>query len=134
MGSACYTCQSCTENTCEYVLGDFYLEPYQVPGKKKEKLDKYDRFYKIVCDPFHKLHISEYMNDLDCLITTCEEDFEREHPGVRYNLEHIPYVKFLEHYKNQPQWSKHINNVESPFMRLLQIDDLFYCKTVVSST
>lgn len=133
MGSTCYACQSCGENTCEFVLGDFYLEPYQNHSKNEKKLSKYDRFYRVVCDPFHRLHISEFMMDLDILITNCEIEFEKNNPGQRYNLEHIPYVKYLEYFRKNNNWQKYINNVESPFMRLLQIDELFYCKTVVSS-
>ena len=44
----------------------------------------------------------------------------------------IPYVKFIDFFKNKGAWKSHITNIESTFMRLLQIDNLFYCKRIIS--
>ena len=78
---ACAACQSCGQNTCEFIIGDLYLEPYQVPGKKQEKLNKYDKFFKIVCDPLPRLNVYEFLDDLDKLISECETEFETNNPG-----------------------------------------------------
>lgn len=80
------------------------------------------------------MKIEEYIEGLDDLVTKLEAKFEEENPNMRYNCEYIPYVQFLEHYKAQSDWEKHINDVESPFMRLLQLDKLFFNKKVISST
>jgi hypothetical protein len=86
----------------EFVIGDLYLEPYQVPGKKQEKLSKYDKFYRVVCDPFHVIYAVDFFKEIDSLIDACETEFETNNPGARFNLEHIPYVKFLEYFKERP--------------------------------
>ena len=39
------------------------------------------------------------MKNIDELIFKLEAEYEGKDPNKRYNLELIPYVKFLEHYK-----------------------------------
>ena len=73
-------------------------------------------------DPFHRITIETFIDDLDELIYNCEKEYERDHPGVRFNLEQIPYVKFINWFqanKSYPEWKSYVENVESPFMRLL---------------
>ena len=79
-------------------------------------------------EPFIQVNVTEFMEDLDALVTKLEEAYEGNDPSRRYNLELVPYVNFLEHYKENPVWEKHIKNVESPLMRLLQLDNLFFSK------
>lgn len=136
MGQTCSQCHTC-DAQIEWALGDYFLEPYQNNSKAIHKLDKYDQFYRVVGDPFHRLQIDTFIDDLDELIFDCESKFEASNPGVRFNLEHIPYVKFINWYqKNQSyaSWKQHIENVESPFMRLLQLDDLFFIRKLVEET
>ena len=47
------------------------------------------------------------------------------------NMEHIPYVQFLELSKRSKEFEPLIINVQSPFMRMLQIDDLFFQKKII---
>ena len=133
MGSMCQSCSGCGESSKEFVFGSYYLEPYQVQRYKIQNLNKYDKFYRIVADPFYKIKVEEYIEGLDDLIKKLELKFVEEHPNSRFNCEQIPYVQFLEHYKTQSDWKKHINDVESPFMRLLQLDKLFFTKKVIST-
>ena len=78
------------------------------------------------------MRVEVFMEDLEELIVNVEKEYEELHPGETHNLEKIPYVKFLEHFKVKPDWESHISNVESPFMKLLQLDHLFFCKQVIS--
>ena len=41
-------------------LGGFYLEPFQNENIPINKLDKYNLFFRIAGDPFHKIYISEF--------------------------------------------------------------------------
>jgi len=83
------------------------------------QLNKYDKFYRVVADPFINLHCEDFIEDLNKLIESAEKEYEENHPTYRFDLELMPYVKFLEHYKAKKEWEKYITNVESPFMRLL---------------
>ena len=67
------------------------------------------------------MQISEFMADLDSLIFQQKQDYDK-----------IPYVNFLEHFKDKPVWTQHILNIESPFMKLLQLENLFFFKTMIS--
>ena len=33
---------------------------------------------------------------------------------------------FLQFYKDRPLWKEHVANIDSPFMKLLQIEKLFF--------
>lgn len=43
----------------------------------------------------------------------------------------VPYVQFIEYFREKPQWRTAMSDVDSCFMRLLQIDNLFYKKKKV---
>jgi hypothetical protein len=32
--------------------------------KEVDYLNKYDKFYRVVCDPFHSINVKEYFEDL----------------------------------------------------------------------
>lgn len=58
--TSCTGCKACGSNAYEFVLADYVLEDYQnwkiaLPG-----LDKYDRFYRVVCDPMFTMDILEF--------------------------------------------------------------------------
>ena len=63
-------------------------------------LDKYDQFYRVVGQPFINLDVTEFIEDLDSLILTIESDYETKNTKEKCNLDKIPYVKFLEHFKD----------------------------------
>ena len=42
----------------------------------------------------------------------------------------VPYARFLDHFKKSKIFASHIKNIESSYMRLLQIDNLFFTKKV----
>ena len=96
---------------------------------KFEDLSKYDQFYRFVADPFHHMQLKVFMHDLDELIFRLESEFENKHKHVRFNLERIPYTSFIKWYQNNksyPGWTALIEDVDSPFMKLMQIDNLFF--------
>ena len=69
------------------------------------------------------------MYDLDLLIKGLEEQYESSHKHSRFNLEKIPYVSFIKWYQNNKSysgWKALIEDVDSPFMKLMQIDSLFF--------
>ena len=59
------------------------------------------------------------------------EEVRKSYNAFKFNLDHMPYVKFLEYYKQKPDWERHIQNVDSPFMKLLQLDNLFFIKKIL---
>ena len=83
----CQSCSGCGESSVEFVFGSYYLEPFQMMRYNIKSLNKYDKFYRIVADPFYKLKIEDYIQDLDALVTKLEQKFEEENPNTRYNCE-----------------------------------------------
>ena len=61
MGSTCKSCNACYEQTFEVVLGGYFNEPYQNMKVQSKDLNKYDKFYRVVCDPFHQVNIKDYI-------------------------------------------------------------------------
>ena len=103
MGATCNSCNTCSDygdNAFEFVLGGFYLHKFQNQKISINNLDKYDQFYRIVCDPFPRMKLSNFINDIDALAEKCEKSFEEKYPEKRYNLDMIPYVSFIEHFKD----------------------------------
>ena len=95
---------------------------------KTKKLNKYDQFYRVVGEPLISMQIDDFVDDLHEFIFKTEKEYEQLHKNKIFNLDQLPYVKFLEHFKEKPEWKAVINNVDSPFMRLMQIDNLFFKK------
>ena len=83
----CQSCATCGESSVEFVFGSYYLEPYQLMRQKIQSLNKYDKFYRIVADPFYKMKIEEYITGLDEFVGKLELRFEEENPNSRYNCE-----------------------------------------------
>ena len=99
MGNYCSdSCATCGDKTYEFVMGSYYLEAYQNKKIDILQLNKYDQFFRVVGDPFISFDVKDYMKHLDELIYKLEAIYEVD-PTKRYDLELIPYVKFLEHYK-----------------------------------
>lgn len=63
------------------------------------------------------MNIGEFVEEQSMLIDSFQAKLDKT--NSRGNLENIPYVMFLEFYKIRPFWEMHIQNVESPFMKLL---------------
>ncbi len=57
MGFSCIACQTCGDQTYEIVFGNCVLEPFQNKMKDIKQLSKYDKFYRVVCDPFHSIKV-----------------------------------------------------------------------------
>ena len=127
----CKSCKTCGDNVYEFVLGDYYLEPFQIRGKRWHELDKYNQFYRVVGEPFIYMQVEDFDDDLNALILQVEQEIEAGSDGVQHDLEKIPYVKFLDYFKEKPGWASYVNNVESSFMKLMQLDNLFFEKKVV---
>ena len=130
MGNSCYNCANYSDQAYIMMFGA-ELQPFQNMKVKMSALDKYDQFYRVVGEPFIRMDISDFITDLDILIEEIETQFETTNPNIRCNLEKIPYVKFLEHFKTKKEWIPHIMSTQSTFMRLLQLENLFFEKKVV---
>lgn len=76
-------------------------------------------FYRVAGEPFHRMNIQDFIQEIDELTFQCEHDYETKFPGKKFNLEQVPYVVFLEYYKKRPYWENLITNLDSPFMKLL---------------
>ena len=61
------------------------------------------------------------------------DEMKKNYNAYKFNMDHMPYVKFLEYYKVKPSWERHIQNVDSPFMKLLQLDNLFFIKKILKA-
>ena len=73
------------------------------------------------------MEIEEFFDELEELVAF----FRLNTNDPRPNFDQIPYVMFLEFYKKRPKWEIHICNIESPFMKLLQLDKLFFMKKII---
>jgi len=96
---------------------------------KARDLDRYDLFYRMVGVPFIELDIEDFFTELTELQELYKLKCEKE--GRIVNLDNVPYVDFLEFYKTKPKWEVLICNEESPFMKLMQLDNLFFVKKVI---
>ena len=66
MGNHCTTCNSCGKyDTVEFVFGMFYMEHYQNLGVHVSNLDRYDQFYRVVCNPLHQIKAHDFLDDLE---------------------------------------------------------------------
>lgn len=69
----------CTNNDCvqqvdssyEVLLGQFYLEPFQNMSNTISSLDKYNQFYRFIGEPFCRIKINDYIDELNHLIINC---------------------------------------------------------------
>ena len=68
----CKACQACSEQSIEFVCGTCYLEPYQTKTIFLSSLDKYDQFFYVIGNPFHRLEIVNYIENLTALISQTE--------------------------------------------------------------
>jgi hypothetical protein len=76
------------------------------------------------------LEVEEFFDELTELVSLYRAKLAADN-DPRLNYEQIPYVMFLEFYKKRPRWEMHICNIESPFMKLLQLDKLFFVKKII---
>ena len=63
------------------------------------------------------MEIAAFVEEQQALIEKFQHQLDET--KSRGNLEHVPYVMFLEFYKTRPFWEMHVQNVDSPFMKLL---------------
>ena len=89
-------------------------------------------FYRVVADPFYRIYITDFIEDIDSMMNSYLEDLAKVNPDVNRIDDNIPYVEFLDYFKEKPGWKPLINNVDSPLMRLLQLEKLFYKKVLIS--
>lgn len=116
----------------EYVFGDFYLESFQNRHKELHQLNKYDQFYRVVGQPLIFMHIREFIDKFNELIGTIREETEDDTKMHKLSLQYVPYVRFIDHFKSDPKWKDHLEDIESAFMRLLQIENLFFVKYILN--
>ena len=59
----CNANNPCVQRTADGQM----LEPFQNYNINVSELDKYERFYRVVCDPLHSLRATDFFSDLDDL-------------------------------------------------------------------
>ena len=131
MGQCCSGCQQCGSNAMEYVFGDFYLEPFQNRHKDLHQLNKYDQFYRVVGQPLVFMHVAEFVDKFNDLIFAIRDETQADPAMHKLCLQYVPYVRFIDHFKHDAKWQDHLADVDSPFMRLLQIENLFFVKYIL---
>jgi hypothetical protein len=50
----------------------------------------------------------------------------------QFDIEALPYVDFIEFFKQKKTWKKVITNGNSPFMRLITMGDVFFKKKIIA--
>ena len=87
-------------------------------------------FYRVAADPFYRIYINDFIEDMDSMMDSYHSELGNQNPENRIT-DNIPYVEFLDYLKEKPGWKMLINNVDSPLMRLLQLENLFFKKILV---
>lgn len=123
--------QECKDHTYELAFASNTLEAYQDKKLDVTILSKYDRFYRVVCDPLPTMNVSTFVADIDFLIAKLEKENNKQSQPIVYDKEYIPYATFTQYFGKKKEWAAHIKNFNSCFMRLMQIENLFYCKKQV---
>lgn len=110
------------------------------------ELNEYDQFYRTVANPLNKMRVDHFVADLDKLVDECEEFVEgpqgnpKNNNGnadggqtpVKYNRDYVSIVDFIDHYEEKSEWRTVLKDVDSPFLKILRLDDAFFNKRVVS--
>lgn len=98
------------------------------------ELNEYDQFYRTVANPLNKTRIDHFVADLDKLVDCCEEEVECQKNGeqsVRYNRDYVSIVDFINMIEEKPEWQPILKDVDSPFLKILRLDDAFFNKRVI---
>ena len=72
------------------------------------------------------------MDDLDSMILKYQN--KQLEIGGFSGTDLVPYVEFIVHYKAITGWQSLNNGAETPLMKLLMIDSLFFNRKIISIT
>lgn len=50
----------------------------------------------------------------------------------QYDMDSLPYVDFIKHFKQKPDWKEILSNPNSPIIRLLTIGEIFFKKKIIA--
>ena len=74
----------------------------------------------MVCNPFYQIRIEDFNKDINDVISLyAPED------GTFGEQDLVPIYNFLDFFQKKEDWQQHIDDPNSPFMRILEIKDLF---------
>lgn len=98
------------------------LLPFQNYTQNVSQLDRYDRFYRVVCYPLHCLKSTEFFMELDALQRICDITVGTRSP----DSDQVPLHKFYEYYfEGIALWANLIQQRECVFKKLVQLSGLF---------
>ena len=95
------------------------------------ELNEYDQFYRTVAYPLNKMRIDHFVDDLDKLVDECEQKVEGCQKHAKYNRDYVSIVDFIDHYDEKSEWQPILKDVDSPFLKILRLDDVFFNKRVI---
>ena len=131
-------CKSCGNNpgseALEFVIGS-KKEKFQDESTPMQQLDRYESFYRVVCNPLTQIKAKYFITDVNFLLNKVNMDYE--HMGfknrdkaleknigmIKHSVELIPLKMFIDHFSQQYIWQKTFQE-DSAFKKLLQIPDL----------
>ena len=116
MGNMCSQCNTCSEYVSD-IVSPPVLENYQKHTLRAVDLDRYDLFYRIVGSPMIEITVEQMFDELNELLNKYRIKLEKE--DKMGALDNIPLSMFFDFYKSRPNWYTHINQEESPFLKLL---------------
>ena len=61
-----------------------------------------------------------------------EPVFKQRVQMVPFDMDNIPYLDFINHFKQLEAWKPHITDDKSPFVRLFTTGDIFFKKRVIA--
>ena len=50
----------------------------------------------------------------------------------QFDMDALPYVEFIEHFKHIDEWKETLSDPSSPFMRLISTGEVFFKKKVIA--
>lgn len=137
MGNKCTTCNTCGKyDTVEFLFGNFYLEDFQNVSVPLANLDRYDIFYRLICNPLPQLTATEFFTEIEVLCENLDLDHqarskfrkiaskETHWKNQKHFADSLPLEKFINQFKNQNLWKDCLKNEKSPILLLLKIPGL----------
>lgn len=58
--------------------------------------------------------------------------FQKKGYQKQYDMDALPYIDFVKHFKDKPDWKHALANPNSPIVRLLTMGDIFFKKKLIA--
>ena len=102
---------------------------YQDYSKSLKTLNKYDRFYRILCYPLHGLDIQLLFLEFDKIYDNLKENSNYVNgsyiKNVRSDVDILPFDLFLAKIEESEIWPIKLVDEKSSFKLMLQIEGVF---------